>query len=178
MSGLAVDASGGRTYSWLSTSSDAVCESMRDADECEVEDEMPHSLSRESVQLTPTRTQSDEVRGQGEDEYSPVRDLTGSSVPPDSNLTDSDSLTDALDLGETVPPNVNSHVTITDSQIPTQALGPVGQVVRTRTGRVVKAVNRLIENMVHKPLTKGFVEGVNRRSVVTQLLLESKIIET
>ena len=164
LSGLAVDASEDRTYSWLSTSSDAVCESMGDADECEVEDELPRSLSRDSVQLTPTRNQSDEVRGQGEDESSPVRDLTGSSVPPDSNLTDSDSLHDAIDLGETVSPNVNSPVTITDSQIPTQALGPVEQVARTRTGRVVKAVNRLIENMVHKPFAKGFVEGVNRRS--------------
>ena len=167
LSGLAVDASEDRTYSWLSTSSDAVCESMGDADECEVEDDRPHSLSRDSVQSTPTRTQSDEVRGQGKNEFSPVRDLIGSSVPPDSNLTDtdSDSPTEALDLGETVPPNVDSPVTRTDSQIPTQTLGPVRQVVRTRTGRVVKAVNRMIENMVQKPLTKGFVEGVNRRSL-------------
>ena len=132
-----------------------------------MEDEIPHSLSRDSVQSTPTRTQSDEVRGQGKNEFSPVRDLIGSSVPPDSNLTDTDFdfPTEALDLGETVPPDVNSPVTRTDSQIPTQTLGPVRQVVRTRTGRVVKAVNRMIENMVQKPLTKGFVEGVNRRSL-------------
>ncbi|CAL8256532.1 unnamed protein product [Arctogadus glacialis] len=44
LSGLAVDASEDRTCSWLDLSSDAVRESMGEADESEVENEIPHSL--------------------------------------------------------------------------------------------------------------------------------------
>ena len=158
LSGLAVDTSDNRISSWLNASSDAVCESMGEAGQSEVENKPPQSLSRDSAQLTPTRTQSDKVSGQEEKEDSPERDLPGSIVPPDTP-----------DLGETEFPNVTSPVKMTnsqtDSQTPTQAQGPETQVVRTRTGRVVKAVNRLIDNMVHKPLTKDFVKGVNRRSL-------------
>ena len=52
-----------------------------------------------------------------------------------------------------------------DSRTPTQAQGPETHVVRTRTERVVKVVDRLIENMVQKSRTKGLVEGVKRRSL-------------
>ncbi|KAK6311985.1 hypothetical protein J4Q44_G00176490, partial [Coregonus suidteri] len=162
LSGLAVDASEDRTCSWLNASSDS--ESIGEADESEMENETPHSLSRKSVQLTPTRAQSKEVRGQGENEYSPVRDLSDSSDPPDSHMTDTDSVApiDVPDLDETGSSDINSPVTLIDSQIPSQVQGFESQVVRTRTGRVVKAVDRLIENMVQKPLTKGFVTGVRR----------------
>ena len=97
---------------------------------------------------------------------SPVRDLPGGSVPPDSHMTDTDSdpPTDAYDLGATKSPNVTSPVAVADSQTPTQAQGPETHVVRTRTGRAVKEVDRLIENMVQKPRTNGFVEGVKRRT--------------
>ena len=136
LSGLVVHASEGRTCLWLNVSSDAVCESMGEADESEVENEIPHTLCRDS----------------------PVRDLPDSSVPPDSHVidTDSDSPIDAFDLGETESTNVTSPVTMTDSQTPTQPLGPETHVVRTRTGRVVKAVDRLIENMVEKTTHQGF----------------------
>ena len=90
LSGLAVYASEDRTCSWLDASSDAVSESMGEADESEVENEIPHSLCSDSSQLIPTSIQSDKVRGQEENEDSPVRDLPGSSVPLDSHMTDTD----------------------------------------------------------------------------------------
>jgi len=167
LSGLAVDTSEDRTCSWINASSDAESESIGEADEPEEENEIPHSLSRDPVQLTPTKAQSKEVKGQGGTEYSSVRDFMDSSVPPDSHLTDIDSVSsiDVPDLDKSESSNIISPVTMTDSQTPAKVQEPEKQVVRTRTGRVVKAVNRLIENMAQKPFTRGFVKGVNRKSL-------------
>jgi len=167
LSGLAVDTSEDRTCSWINASSDAESESIGEADEPEEENEIPHSLSRDPVQLTPTKAQSKEVKGQGGTEYSSVRDFMDSSVPPDSHLTDIDSVSsiDVPDLDKSESSNIISPVTMTDSQTPAKVQEPEKQVVRTRTGRVVRAVNRLIENMAQKPLTRGFVKGVNRKSL-------------
>ncbi|KAL6108666.1 uncharacterized protein ACO6RY_11960 [Pungitius sinensis] len=135
LSNLAADVSEDRTCSSLDAAFDVESEVVEGV-ESEMEGEMYHSLSGDSVRRTSTKTQSN-----------------------------SGSLTAALGSGETGPSSVISPVTMADRRTPTLAQGPGGQVVRTRTGRVVKAVNRLIENMVQKPLTKGFVDGVNKRSL-------------
>ena len=54
--------------------------------------------------------------------------------------------------------------TVNDSQTPTQNLGSERNVVRTCASRVVKAVDRLIENMVQRPLTRVIVNGLSRKS--------------
>ncbi|KAJ8011778.1 hypothetical protein DPEC_G00061790 [Dallia pectoralis] len=129
LSGLAVDASEDRSCSWLNVSSGVGSESMGEAEESEMEYEIPHSLSRGPVRLTPTKAQSKDVRGQGGTEYSPVSD---SSVPPDSHMTDTDSPIDVPDLGETESLHVIAPVTLIDSQTPTQAQGPERQELREK----------------------------------------------
>ena len=54
--------------------------------------------------------------------------------------------------------------TVGGNQAPAQNSGPEEHVVRTRASRVVKAVNRLIENMVQKPLPRGIVNGFSKKS--------------
>lgn len=148
VSELAVENSEYRTRSWINETPHANSQSGEDADDLEVEDE-PHSLPDASDQLT--RPPS-------------ARDMLSPSVFPNSGPTDfdSDPLVDTTNLDDTGSPNIIPPTPVADNQPDTQHLGPDRQ---TRTGRVVRAVNRLIENMVQKPFTRDFIQGSNRRSL-------------
>ncbi len=85
-------------------------------------------------------------------------------VPKSPTADDqNDPLASVPNISETGPCDI-VPTTVNDSQTPTRDSGLKRHVVKTRTGRVVKAVNRLIEHMVQKPLSRGIVHGFSRRS--------------
>ncbi|XP_072769424.1 uncharacterized protein [Nerophis lumbriciformis] len=153
--------------SWVCKSSDADCESSGEDRESEEEDETTCSPIRDSDRMSLGSSEADPA-GSGSigqrEEILPPRDLPGSSLIPKSPLTNeqNDPLTSLPDISDTRLCDI-MPTTVNDSQAPTQDSGHERHVVRTRTGRVVKAVNRLIENMVQKPLPKG-IQRFRRKS--------------
>ena len=139
VSNLAVDASGDRTCSWIMETPNANSLAGEDDADSQMEDELPQSLPGAPKQLTNPPSS---------------RDVSSPSCPTD---TDPHPV-DTTDLDNTGSPNIISPTPVTDSQNTTQHIGPER---RARTGRVVRAVNRLIESMAQKPFTRELM-GPNR----------------
>ena len=166
-SGLPEEISENRTHSWVCKSSDVDCESLEDGKESEEGDEMSQSATWDSDQLSCAGSQNNSassgITGQrGED--LPLRDS------PDSNVVSRSSTTDDHNDSQATVHNMSGAEhdilleTVGGNHAPAQNSGPEGHVVRTRAGRVVKAVNRLIENMTQKSLSRGIVNGLSRKS--------------
>ncbi|XP_056243780.1 uncharacterized protein LOC130176621 [Seriola aureovittata] len=133
--GLSEETSEIRTNSWVSMSPDVDCESLGDGKETKEMDERSESSTLDTDQMS----------------------CAGSH----DNSADGGSVERRE---EVLPPRDLPDVTVDGDQAPMQNSGLERHAVRTRTGRVVKAVNRLIENMAQKPLPRGIMRGFGRKS--------------
>lgn len=81
-------------------------------------------------------------------------------------LADCDSLAVALDSDPSDIPDTDLPVVVANDQdVLRQESGNTPGVVRTRVGRVVKSVNRLIETMGQRPFTmQGFANTLSKKS--------------
>lgn len=166
LSDLPVETSEDRTRSWICVSPD-VDESLGDGAESGMEDETPHPPPSGSDQPTPERSEldpADDDENKKERERKTCLQEICVLSDPHETCADFDTLISVPELDETGPHNSISPTTVTDSQKPTQDLGTEMHIVRTRTGGVVKAVSRLMENVVQKPFTRSGVGGFNRRA--------------
>ncbi|XP_054643421.1 uncharacterized protein LOC129187765 isoform X1 [Dunckerocampus dactyliophorus] len=168
LNGLAEKNSVDRTRSWLRLSFNADSESLEQEMESEQENDMSCFPIRDAGHMMCEDSQTDSVVDGSMGQSEKVSSLKDSPSP--SGFSESQvvidykgPLTGVPNMRETGSCDILA-ATVNGGLPPAQDSGPEGRVVRTRTGRVVKAVNRLIENMVQKPLSKGLVDEFIRKS--------------